>query len=182
MSLYNFCHWCENGRVLLVALSVRKLFDFVSVYINPYGMAYDFFKLLRLILGNFNVTCSFYITTRLVYFVLLTLSLSVVICRITYWTYSTDHSVLAVLTFCTACVIPQGRGSSDWRLHRRWRHRGLSLRQLTVPPIAAWLSGWRPFVFSDIFVYSVYSHLLLLFVAVRQIQNFYIFITVTPKP
>ena len=65
MSLYNFCHWCENGRVLLVVLSVRKLFDFVSVYINPCGMAYDFFKLLRLILGNVNVTCSFYITTRL---------------------------------------------------------------------------------------------------------------------
>ena len=65
----------------------------------------------------------------------------------------TDHFVLGVITFCTACVIPEGRGSSVWPL------KLFSLvapwAVVAVPPVEVWLSGWRTLIFSDI-VYMLY--------------------------
>ena len=44
-------------------------------------------------------------------------------------------------------LLAEFRGSPFWHLSRRWRYRALSLR-LTVLPVAAGLSAWRPFAFS----------------------------------
>ena len=66
-------HWYAHGRVLLVgALSVRRLSDFGTVFLNLYIMGYDFFDLLVYIwitLLSFVALISIH-----VYFVLLTLS------------------------------------------------------------------------------------------------------------
>ena len=43
-------------------------------------------------------------------------------------------------------------GSSFWRLGRRWWYNEFSEWQLMVPPVAAGLSVWRPFVFGVIHV------------------------------
>ena len=62
------------------------------------------------------------------------------------------------LTLDCACwpglmVVPVGswgHAATDRAPWRHWRHRRLSLRQLTVPPVTTMLSNWRPFSPSDV--------------------------------
>ena len=42
----------------------------------------------------------------------------------------------------------ESRGSSFWRLWRRWWHHELSLRQLALPSVTAGLSVWWAFIFN----------------------------------
>ena len=42
----------------------------------------------------------------------------------------------------------ESRGSSFWRLLRRWWHHELSLRQLALPSVTAGLSVWWSFTFN----------------------------------
>ena len=42
----------------------------------------------------------------------------------------------------------ESRGSSFWRLWRRWWHHELSLRQLALPSVTVGLSVWWSFIFS----------------------------------
>ena len=56
-------------------------------------------------------------------------------------------------------LLAEFRGSPFWHLSRRWRYRALSLR-LTVLPVAAGLSAWRPFAFSA--QPTKYSHTIIL--------------------
>ena len=63
-------HWYENGRVLLVvALYVRKSFDFVTIFINLYYDICFFLDLLGYIWKTLLSLVAFlYISTRLILF------------------------------------------------------------------------------------------------------------------
>ena len=88
VSLYNSNHWYENGRVLpVVALYVRKSFDFVSVFINLYYDICFFLDLLGYIWKTLLSLVAFYISTRL--FLFYRLNFFIVIFKIIYLDYLT---------------------------------------------------------------------------------------------
>ena len=81
-------HWYENGRVLLVvALYVRKSFNFVTVFTNLYHDICFFLDLLGYIWKTLLSLVAFYISTRL--FLFYRLNLFIVICKIIYLEYLT---------------------------------------------------------------------------------------------